>query len=201
MHKHVDLGQKTAVTWWRKKAPNLSHLLKDTIAKLSLSKSWIKYLIPFEEQWIILEGNRNKTNQSVQLFMRNLLTLIQASIQSTRILPSFSLLPGPLFWTAVCFTWICYSLVAILDSFPSSIHRCTINVCQWNFQMLEYPHLLIRTDFKNLLCQSMHLVFISRTRPILTVWVLNYGWRNHPQFWTWNVSHATTVHHNQFCSL
>lgn len=168
---------------------------------MSVWTSWIKHLIPAEKQCIILEGNRNKINQSLQLFMRNLLTLIQVSFQSTRILLSFSFMPAPLFWTAVCFFWTCRSHVAVLDSSPSSIHHCSINLCQWKFQMLEYPHLLVRTDFKNVLSQGMHLAFICRTRLIFTIWVLNCGWTNHPQFWTWNVSHPTTVHHDQFCSL
>lgn len=153
---------------------------------------------------MILEGNRSKINQILQLFMRNLLTLIHVSVQSTKILFSFSFLPAPLFWTAVCFFWTCYSHVAILDSSPSSIRHCTINLCQQKFQTLEYRHLLVRTDFTNLLSQNMHLVFISRPRPIFTIWVLrflNCGWRNHPQFWPWNISHPTTLHHNQFFSL
>lgn len=59
-------------------------------------------------------GGQQKENsaaltKSAGIFMRNLLTLGQVSSQSARTLLCITFLPAPLFWTAVCFFWPCYS--------------------------------------------------------------------------------------------
>ena len=52
--------------------------------------------------------NSAALTKSTGIFMRNLLTLGQVSSQSTRVL-RITFLPAPLFRTAVCFFWPCYS--------------------------------------------------------------------------------------------